>query len=107
TWLKPWSRSYNDLDPSYSPPDVKVSYYDYPALPLISRPFNGWMAARVLMPHVRRFAPDIIFSYFLYPEGYAALQIGKVLSAPVVARSMGSDINRIADPVSAMHTRKV
>jgi glycosyltransferase involved in cell wall biosynthesis len=65
------------------------------------------MAARVLLPHIRSFAPDLIFSYFLYPEGYAALQIGKALSVPVVARSMGSDINRIADPVSAMHTRKV
>lgn len=107
SWLKPRSRSYDRLDASYSPPDVKVSYYDYPALPLISRPFNGWMAARALLPRVRSFVPDLIFSYFLYPEGYAALEIGKVLSVPVVARSMGSDINRIGDPISAMHTRTV
>jgi teichuronic acid biosynthesis glycosyltransferase TuaC len=107
SWFKPRSRSYDRLDPSYSPPDVKVSYYDYPALPLVSRPFNGRMAARVLLPHVRSFAPDLILSYFLYPEGYAALKIGKVLSVPVVARSRGSDINRIGDPVSAMHTRAV
>jgi hypothetical protein len=39
SWLKPRSRIYMcKLDPSYSPPDVKVSYHDYPALPLISRP---------------------------------------------------------------------
>ena len=107
SWLKPRSRSYDRLDPSYSPPDVKVSYYDYPALPLVSRPFNGWMAARVLLPSVRSFAPDLILSYFLYPEGYAALKIGRALSVPAVARSMGSDINRIGDPISAMHTRTV
>jgi glycosyltransferase involved in cell wall biosynthesis len=65
------------------------------------------MAARVLLPHVREFAPDLIFSIFLYPDAYAALQIGKALSVPVVAMSIGSDINNIGDPISALHTRKV
>ena len=105
--LKPRSRNYGNLDPSYSPPDVKASYFDYPALPLLSRPFNGWMVARTLLPHVRRFAPDLIFSCFLYPEGYAALRIGKALAVPVVAMSIGSDINRIGDPISYLHTRTV
>ena len=105
--LKPRSRSYGKLDASYSTPDVKASYFDYPALPLLSRPFNGWMAARTLLPHVRRFAPDLIFSCFLYPEGYAALKLGKALALPVVAMSIGSDINRIGDPISYLHTRTV
>ena len=101
--LKPRSRIYDRLDPEYSPPDVNVSYHNYPAIPLVSRPLNGWMAARVLLPHVRRFAPDIIHSFFLYPEGYAALKIGKALSVPVVAKGIGSDINRTGDCFSAMH----
>jgi glycosyltransferase involved in cell wall biosynthesis len=105
--LKPRGRSYDKLDASYSPVDVKTSYYDYPALPLVSRPMNGWMAARALLPAVRCFAPDIIFSCFLYPDGYAALKIGKALGLPVVGMSIGSDINRIGDPISAMHTRRV
>jgi glycosyltransferase involved in cell wall biosynthesis len=105
--LKPRSRSYSKLDASFSPPDVKASYFDYPALPLLSRPFNGWMAARALLPHVRRFAPDLIFSCFLYPAGYAALKLGKVLAVPVVAMSIGSDINRIGDPITYLHTRTV
>jgi glycosyltransferase involved in cell wall biosynthesis len=106
-WLKPRSRTYDYIDPSYSPPDVNVSYYDYPALPLLSRPFNGSMATRALLPDVRRFAPDIIHSFFLYPEGYAALQIGKALSIPVVAKGLGSDINRYRDFISASHTRRL
>jgi glycosyltransferase involved in cell wall biosynthesis len=105
--LEPHSRSYDKLDASYSPPDVKASYYDYPALPMVSRPFNGCMAARVLLPHVRSFAPDLIFTCFLYPDGYAALKIGKALAVPAVAMSIGSDINRIGDPISAIHTRRV
>ena len=105
--LKPRSRSYDKLDASYSPPDVKTSYYDYPTLPLVSRPINGWMAARILLPAVRSFAPDLLFSCFLYPDGYAALKIGKALHVPVVVMSIGSDINRIGDPISGLHTRRV
>lgn len=104
--LHPCSRSHDKLDASYHPPDVKASYYDYPALPVLSRPLNGWMAARVLLPAVRSFAPDLVFGCFLYPDGYAALRIGKALAVPVVAMSIGSDINRI-DPLSSRHTRTV
>jgi len=107
SWLKPRSRTYDQLDPSYSPPEVKVRYYNYPALPLLSRPLNGWTAARALLPEVRSFSPDIIHSFFVYPEGWAALKIGRALSVPVVAKGIGSDINRNRDPISAMHTRTV
>jgi len=31
--LRPRSRIYDNLDASFSPPDVNVSYYDYSALP--------------------------------------------------------------------------
>jgi glycosyltransferase involved in cell wall biosynthesis len=65
------------------------------------------MAGHVLLPYVRDFEPDIILSFFLYPDGYAALKIGKAISVPVVAVSLGSDINRIGDPISALHTRTV
>jgi glycosyltransferase involved in cell wall biosynthesis len=105
--LKPRSRSYDTIDTSYTLPDVKAGYYNYPVLPLVSRPFNGWMIARVLLPHVRSFAPDLIFSYFLYPDGYAALKIGKALGVPVVAMGVGSDVHSIGDRFSEMHTRTV
>ncbi len=93
------------LDASYSLPDVKVGYHNYPVIPLVSRPINGWMAARVLLPHVRRFSPDLIFSYVLYPDGYAALKIAKALSVPVVVMGVGSDVHNIRDRITAMHTR--
>ncbi len=106
-WLRPRSRIYEKLDASWSPADVKASYYDFPSLPLVSRPLNGWMAARTLLPHVRNFGPDVIFSCFLYPDGYAALKIGQALSVPTVAMSIGSDINNIGDALSAKLTRTV
>ena len=94
SWLKPRSRMYDALDTSYSLPDVKVDYYNYPVLPLVSRPFNGWMAARVLLPHVRSFAPDLIFSYFLYPDGYAALKIGNVLREADFLVAISDDLRK-------------
>ena len=105
--LKPRSRIYDDFDASYNLPGVNAGYYDYPVLPLVSRPFNGWMVARALLPHVRSFAPDLVLSYFLYPDGYAALKIGKALGVPVVAMGVGSDVHNIRDRFSAMHTRTV
>ena len=107
SFLRPRTRLYNGLDKSYSPADVSVSYHDYPAIPLISRPFNGAMAANALLPHVRAFRPDLIFSIFLYPDSYAALQIAKKLRVPLVAMGIGSDIHSIADRISAKYTRTV
>jgi glycosyltransferase involved in cell wall biosynthesis len=103
--LRPRSRIYTGLDASYSLPGVEVDYYDYPAVPVISRPFNGQLAAHALLPHVRAFAPDLVFSYFLYPDGYAALKIGQALKVPVVAMGVGSDVHSIHDRFSAMRTR--
>ncbi|MGA2351485.1 MAG: glycosyltransferase [Terracidiphilus sp.] len=106
-FLRPRDSGYDRLDPSYCPLGIKTSYYDYFALPMLSRPINGWMAARALLPDVRIFAPDLIFSCFLYPDGYAAVKIGKAIGVPVVVMSIGSDINRIGDFISAMRTRVV
>lgn len=105
--LKPRSRIYDKLDEAFRPPDVSVSYFNYPALPLISRPLNGWMTARKLSNHVRAFAPDLVFGCILYPEGFAALKIGKALGVPVAVMSIGSDLNRIGDSLSARFTRTV
>ncbi len=104
--LKSRSRRFT-LDHSWSVPDVKTKYLDYPALPIISRPINGHTAACVLLPHVRAFAPDLIFSCVLYPNGFTALRLARKLSVPAVAMGIGSDINRMADAISAMHTRTV
>ena len=105
--LRPRSRIYNSFDPLYQVPGVKVGYFDYPVLPLLSRPFNGSTAAWVLLPHVRRFAPDLVFSYVLYPDGYAALQIARALSVPAIVMGVGSDVHSIGDRFSAMRTRTV
>lgn len=107
SWLRRASSMDDRLDLSYGTPDVAVEYVNYPALPVLSRVSNGWMAARRLLPAVRDFAPHMILSYFVYPEGFAALTLAGALSIPVVVEAIGSDINRIGDPVTRMLTRAV
>ena len=42
---------------------------------------------------VRRFAPDVLLSAWAYPDGTAAVMLGRLLGLPCVVRTMGSDIN--------------
>jgi teichuronic acid biosynthesis glycosyltransferase TuaC len=95
-------RSYRNsrTDLTYSVPDLPVRYIPYPAFPVVSRPFNGFICARIVEPYLRASAPDVIFSWKIYPEGYAAVILGEKLGIPVVLNAIGSDLNAIPDPVS-------
>ncbi len=56
----------------------------------------GLYAASVLAPlraEVARFKPDVLMSAWAYPDGTAAVLLGKLLGLPTVVRVMGSDIN--------------
>ena len=88
----------------WQPGDVDVTYIPYPILPVISRPLNGFVIANRLLPHVRQWSPDIILNYVIYPHGYAAVRLGKALGVPVVLTAIGSDLNRIADPLCRILT---
>jgi len=93
------------FDRSWSPAGVNATYIPFPVLPVVSRSINGAMIAHRLLPHIRRFNPDVLLSYFIYPDGYAAVRIGRALGIPAVVTAVGSDINRIPDPVGRMLTR--
>ena len=93
------------FDRNWNPPGLKASYIPYPAIPVVTRPFNGYTAASRLLPHVVQFDPDIVLNYTVYPYGLAALQIARSLGIPCVLTAIGSDLNRMADPISAALTR--
>jgi len=103
--LTPRASRRPSLDRTWSPAGVDVTYIPFPVLPFISRSLNGAMIAHRLLPHVRRFNPDILLSYFIYPDGYAAVRIGRTLGIPAVVTAVGSDINRIPDPIGRGFTR--
>lgn len=105
TWLTPGGARRPALDRSWCPPGVSVTYLPYPLLPVISRPLNGWVMSRRLLPAVRAFAPDLILNYVVYPDGFAALRIARALGVPIVLTAIGSDLNRMSDRLVASLTR--
>lgn len=98
TWLQP--KWHKPPDPEFAPDGVHASYLEYPAVPLLTRAFNGISCARYAEPLVRDLQPDVILNYWIYPVGFAAVRLGRRLNVPVVVGSIGSDLHRIPDPVS-------
>jgi len=103
-WFQP-TYDHRHPDLSYSPPGVATQYFEYPALPGMTRSINGLVCARYLEPYLRACSPDVVCNFWLYPEGYAAVTMARKLGIPSVVGSIGSDLNRFADPISRWLTR--
>jgi len=80
-----------------APPDVATEYLEYWTLPVAGRGWNGLGTQFVLGPALRRWRPDLILSYWLYPACWAAVRIARALGVPVVVGARGSDLHRIPD----------
>lgn len=65
------------------------------AFPLLTRPFNGVMGAKVLLSRLREFHPDVVLAYFVYPQGFAAVVAAAQLRVPAVVGVVGSDLRRM------------
>lgn len=105
-FLTPGSRTYASLDRTYSVPGIRTQYLPYYALPIVSRPLNGWLAARAVKAKVKAFQPDVILSYIVYPDGFAAVRVAKALRVPAVLTAIGSDLNRIPGALVKVLTRR-
>jgi teichuronic acid biosynthesis glycosyltransferase TuaC len=103
--LKPVRFLYVRPDVTYVPPAVETEYFEYPVLPRVSRPLNGYICAGRLTPRLRAWKPDLILSYWLYPEGFASVLAGRRLEVPVVVGSRGSDLRGIRDWPTEHFTR--
>jgi glycosyltransferase involved in cell wall biosynthesis len=71
---------------------LPVHFIQYPAFPLLSRPFNGSTLASRLIPELARMRFDVIVSCFAYPDGFAAVLAGEELGIPVIVETLGSDL---------------
>jgi glycosyltransferase involved in cell wall biosynthesis len=105
-WAQPKSYLFRTPDKESAVAGIDAEYVSYPALPAISRPFNGAFCARAIRPNVERFAPDVILSYWLYPDAWGAHRAARRFGIPFVAGARGSDI-RVRDRISQFLTREV
>lgn len=105
-WARPRSYLYRESDAAHAVEGCDVRYLRYPALPALSRPFNGRLCARVLHAPLRDFAPDVVLGYWLYPDAYGAMIAAARAGLPLVAGARGSDL-RVRDRLSRALTRPV
>ena len=79
---------------------IEVLHPRYAMIPKIGMPLHGPMMLRALLPFVRalhaRERFDLIDGHYLYPDGFAAVGLGRSLGLPVVVSARGSDVNRFA-----------
>jgi len=105
-WAQPRSYLYRASDEHHGVPGCDVEYVRYPALPAVSRPFNGRLCARAIAAPLRAFAPDLVLSYWLYPDAYGAMLAARQAEVPLVVGARGSDL-RVRDAISRRLTRPV
>jgi teichuronic acid biosynthesis glycosyltransferase TuaC len=99
-WLAP--RSYRYVGPAAGTTTVHgmaVTHACYSTMPIIGRLLNGYGVYRAVRRPVRDFAPDVVLSYWLYPDAYGAALIAGELGVPLVAGARGSDL-RARDRIS-------
>jgi glycosyltransferase involved in cell wall biosynthesis len=104
-WMQPRGFDHRTANLDHRLPDVNAQYFEFPAVPIVTRAINGALCAHYLLDHVQSLAPNLILNYWLYPQGYAAVQIGRKLGIPVIVGSIGTDLNGITDPVTRLFTR--
>lgn len=104
--LQPRSYKYRRADGNYQPEGVRTHYIDYPTFPVAGRVTNGMVSGLKLLPALKRFQPEIVLAYWLYPEGYGAAWAARRLGVPCVLGSRGSDLRRPPDLLSAWLMRR-
>src|SRR5689334_9728341 len=56
-------------DGPLNPAEEDITMVSYPAVPLFGRPWNGAICARHIYRQLIELRPDLVLSYWLYPEG--------------------------------------
>jgi glycosyltransferase involved in cell wall biosynthesis len=72
---------------------VKVIHPGVFHVPVLSRPFNGWLFARAVEPVLRRERFDMVLASWAYPDAYGVMLSAKKLKFPFATDVLGSDLN--------------
>lgn len=79
---------------------IAVVHPRYPVLPKVGMSIAPVLLSRAVAPTLERirghFEFDLIDAHYFYPDGVAAVMLGRRVKKPVVITARGSDINLIA-----------
>lgn len=101
TWIpsRRWGM-YSQVPREESIGNLNVYHPRYLLLPKLLMSFHGFLMFLGCLPTVwrlhRKYRFDCIDAHYVYPDGFAAVLLGKMLSLPVVVSARGTDINLFA-----------
>ena len=98
-FFQPRRHLYRHASSGYDLPGADAIHVPFKTFPVIGRALNGYLMGCAVLEEVRKFGPDIIIGYTVYPDGYGALWVGRKLGIPVVLVAIGSDVRYVADRV--------
>jgi teichuronic acid biosynthesis glycosyltransferase TuaC len=79
---------------------IEVLHPRWFVIPKMARCLYGWLLYRAVVGEAQQlqksFDFDVIDSHWVYPDGFAAVVLGKRLNKPVVVHALGCDINLYA-----------
>ncbi len=78
---------------------LEVAHPRFPVIPKVGMTLAPWLLYRATLPAARRlargFGAQAIDAHYLYPDGVAAVWLGRALGLPVVMTARGTDVNLI------------
>ncbi len=79
---------------------LTVLHPRYPVIPKLGMSAAPWLLYRAMLPFLRRLLAterrfDAIDAHYAYPDGVAAVWLGRRLNLPVVVTARGTDVNDI------------
>jgi teichuronic acid biosynthesis glycosyltransferase TuaC len=101
SWLPDKQRQYwSQIPPQEQINNMTVYHPRYPLLPGVSMAVHGLLMFLGSFSLVRRLSGamdfDCIDAHYVYPDGCAAVLLGKAFNLPVIVTARGSDINLFA-----------
>ena len=96
-----WRAAYNRVIRKELVDNLEVCHPRYFMIPKIGMILQGWMMFVSLIPFIKElrsnFDFDLIDAHYVYPDGFAAVLLGRLLKKPVVVSARGSDVNQFAE----------
>jgi glycosyltransferase involved in cell wall biosynthesis len=92
-----WRWSFSQVTRRQMRDEIEVYHPRYPMIPKVGMAVQGLMMFLSMLPVMRRiqqdFNFDLIDAHYAYPDGFAAVLLGRYFGKPVTVTAHGSDIN--------------
>lgn len=100
--IRRWRSGYRPQAPSLETQQgIRVYHPRYLAVPGLLRRFDGWsmaLSSYVLLRRLKRQGARLIDAHFAYPDGEAAVRLGRWLGLPVTLTLRGTEVPHSRNP---------